>query len=178
MWFISCVIVVHWIGWADCSEHLVITIYSIYLSIYLYLLSRSRSRSRSLSLRFTSNFSCLHSLDVPMNSRPPHGPIVCHLFFQTKLFHVIVHTFQPGLSTRPTPTSTTIHLKIHTFLYPLLVVFPYNMTKPPKPTTSHKVRYTVYLFTIEQYNDILYVTNNCDQQHWKEMLRWMWVSQK
>ena len=48
-----------------------------------------------LSIRLTSHFPCLHSLDVPANRRPPHGPIVCHLFFPGKLSHVIVHTFQP-----------------------------------------------------------------------------------
>ena len=80
----------------------------------------------------------LHRLNVPMTSRPPHGPIVCYLFFQTKVFHVIVHTFQPWLSW-PTLTSTAIHLKIHTFLYPLMAVITCSLqrcqAKPPKSAT-------------------------------------------
>ena len=31
-----------------------------------------------LSIRLMSYFPCLHSSDVPINNRPPHGPIVCH----------------------------------------------------------------------------------------------------
>ena len=104
------------------------TVHNTTLSIYL-------------SIRFYVKFlPCLHSLDVSsMNSRSAtrshRGALL--IFFKPNFSCQIVHTFQPQGLSRPTPTSTrfsSILKSIH-FFCPLLVVFRYNMTKPPKPAT-------------------------------------------
>src|SRR5580692_4993226 len=86
-----------------------------------------------------------------MNSRPPFGPILCHLSSKThscRLLHVVFHKNKLGLP-RPTSTSTANHLWfLNAFPYPLIAL-PLNMSKPPKPTTSHNFRYTVNIIYIQ-----------------------------
>ena len=93
---------------------------SINLSIYISIRPSVRP-SIHLSIYLTSHFSCLHSLDVPMNSRPPLDPIVCHLFFANQTFscHHSSPTLQPDFLGLPLPALPS-HLKIHTFLYPFV----------------------------------------------------------
>ena len=54
---------------------------------------------------------------------------------QTQFLHIIPNHFRPGL---PWPPSWpyTLHLHIHAFPYPILLIFPLHMTKQPQPVFS------------------------------------------
>ena len=96
-----------------------------------------------LSIRFflTPNLPCLHSFRRScMNqsfNRQARSYRVPSLFQKPNFFmltcsHIPTRNSNLGPPLPALPST----LKSSTFLYPLLVVFAYNMTKPPKPATA------------------------------------------
>src|SRR5207244_724047 len=67
-----------------------------------------------------------------MNVLPPPCTILCHLWLQIQLLHVVFNTFKPCLSWSSFATFS-FHLNISAGTYPLP---PYHTLHVPKPTQS------------------------------------------
>ena len=77
-----------------------------------------------------------------MNVLPPLCTILCHLWLQIELLHVVFDTFKPCLSW---PSSATFFfpLNISAGTYPLLPYHTLHMSKPTQSTSRHHFHHTL-----------------------------------
>src|SRR5207245_203851 len=77
-----------------------------------------------------------------MNVLPPLCTILCHLWLQIQLLHVVFNTFQPYHSW-PSSATFPFHLNISAGTYPLLPYHTLHMSKPTQSTSPHHLHYTL-----------------------------------
>src|SRR3989454_8458944 len=85
----------------------------------------------------------------PMNVLPPLCTILCHLWLQIQLLHVVFNTFQPCLSW-PSSATFSIHLNISAGTYPLLPYHTLHVSKLTQSTSPTHLHHMVNTQTREQ----------------------------
>src|SRR2546426_9018892 len=75
-----------------------------------------------------------------MNVLPPLCKILCHLWLQIQLLHVLFNTFKPCLSW-PFSATFPFHLNISAGTYPLLPYHTLHVSKPTQSTSPHHLHY-------------------------------------
>src|SRR5260221_223705 len=89
-----------------------------------------------------------------MNATTPLGTILCHLWFQTPLSHILIYTFLPRLSS-PHSATLSLHFNSSAGSYPLLILHSLKVTKPPQSTSRHHLCHTINTQTRDQLLTIL-----------------------
>src|SRR2546426_12843468 len=77
-----------------------------------------------------------------MNVLPPLCKILCHLWLQIQLLHVLFNTFKPRLSW-PSSATFSFHLNISAGTYPILPYHTLHVSKPTQSTFSHHLHQTL-----------------------------------
>src|SRR2546426_8952328 len=77
-----------------------------------------------------------------MNVLPPLCTILCHLWPQIQLLHVVFNTFKPCLSW-PSSATFSFHLNISAGTYPLLPYYTLHVSKPTQSTSPHHLHHTL-----------------------------------
>src|SRR5207253_6442678 len=78
----------------------------------------------------------------PMNVLPPLCTILCHLWLQIQLLHVVFDTFKPWLSWSFFATFS-FHLNISAGTYPLPPFHMFHVSKPTQSTSPHHLHHTL-----------------------------------
>ena len=97
----------------------------IFIIIIIILFLKHRFLPRSAKVR-----------RLPRYEASPHIPENCLFRVQTKLVHVILHTFPSCLPTSA-HTSHPSHHHISTGRHPIISVLTFHMPKPPQSTMPH-----------------------------------------
>src|SRR2546426_5287607 len=77
-----------------------------------------------------------------MNAFHPLCTILCHLWFQIQILHVLFNTFQPCLSSLPL-CNLSFHLNISAGTYPLLPYHTLHVSKSTQSTSPHHLHHTL-----------------------------------
>src|SRR5207253_575096 len=85
----------------------------------------------------------------PLKAFPPLYTILCHLWYQIQLLHVLFNAFQPCLSS-PSSATFSFNLNISAGTYSLLPYHTLHLSKLTQSTFSHHLHHTLNIQMREQ----------------------------